>query len=804
MIRNYLKIAFRNLWKNKTYLFINLIGLSVAFGISTLLLLTAYGLLTFDQFHEEQGTVYRVYQKVIEPQGEQYGNNMPLPMRAALKAEYPEVKLAARILTGNAQLLKSDKLINEMIIFTDPEYFQVFGYKLLKGDPNTALKDLSNVVLREDIAKNIFGDQDPMGKTLTINYGNKEQSFLVTGILEKGPENTSIDNEILVRIENISDYGPNKDRWDNVQHALYLKLDEKTSLAAFENRLKPFTVKYYKGNIEQLKKEGAKPDARGEIISTRIMGLADSHFDTKVGGRGQAINKIYPYTLLIVGLVILLIAAINFINLSIAKSFTRAKEVGMRKALGAFKSQIVGQFWGEAFLICIAAFGVGIVLAYLFIPQYNAIFRTTLSLEMLQTPALVGIILLCFVLITLIAGGYPAWAVTRFNTVEVLKGKIKVSGSSGGIRNMLIIFQFTMSVLLIACTMIVWTQIKYLRSKPLGFNTTQVYSIPIGHEISGKRLLQHFRTRLANQPRILSMTGSDVNLGRGQDGSFSKSVLSFEQNGKGIKTNMRTADYEYVKTLDLKLIDGRDFSETFATDTAGAAVINETMAKQLGVKNPIGVTLNTEEKHKVIGVVKDFHFESLHREIEAVSFFMNGFPINYIFVKIAPDHVDETIGLLRKTYNEVAPKSEFLGSFLDENTNKQYQKEERISQIFFSAATLAIILSCLGLFAIAIMVISQRTKEIGVRKVLGASVMSIMTLLSFDFLKMVGVAILIASPSAWWLMSQWLSDFAYRTPIQWWVFALTALIAIAIAFLTVSFQAIRAALTNPTTSLRSE
>ncbi len=804
MIRNYLKIAFRNLWKNKTYLFINLIGLSVAFGISTLLLLTAFGLLTFDQFHEENGAVYRVYQKVIEPQGEQYGNNMPLPMRAALKAEYPEVKLAARILTGNAQLLKSDKLINEGIIFTDPEYFQVFGYKLLKGDPNTALKDLSNVVLREDIAKNIFGDQDPMGKTLTINHDNKEQSFLVTGILEKGPENTSIDNEILVRIENVSDYNFNKDRWDNVQHALYLKLDEKTSLEAFENRLKPFTAKYYKGNIEQLKKEGAKPDARGEIISTRIMGLADSHFDTKVGGRGQAINKIYPYTLLIVGIVILLIAAINFINLSIAKSFTRAKEVGMRKALGAFKSQIVGQFWGEAFLICVAAFGTGIVLAYVFIPQYNAIFRTTLSLEMLKTPALVGIIFLCFVLITLIAGGYPAWAVTRFNTVEVLKGKIKVSGSSGGIRNMLIIFQFTMSVLLIACTMIVWTQIKYLRSKPLGFNTTQVYSIPIGHEISGKRLLQHFRTRLANQPRILSMTGSDVNLGRGQDGSFSKSVLSFEQNGKSIKTNMRTADYEYVKTLDLKLIDGRDFSETFATDTAGAAVINETMAKQLGVKNPIGVTLNTEEKHKVIGVVRDFHFESLHREIEAVSFFMNGFPINYIFVKIAPDHTDETIALLKKTYNEVAPKSQFLGSFLDENTNKQYQKEERISQIFFSAATLAIILSCLGLFAIAIMVISQRTKEIGVRKVLGASVMSIMALLSFDFLKMVGVAILIASPAAWWLMNQWLSDFAYRTPIQWWVFALTALIAIAIAFFTVSFQAIRAALTNPTTSLRSE
>lgn len=804
MIRNYLKIAFRNLWKNKTYLFINLIGLSVAFGISTLLFLTAYGLLTFDLFHEAKGPVYRVYHKVNEPQGEEYGNSMPLPMRNALKTDFPEVKLAVRVMDGGAQLLKSDKLINQGIVFTDPEYLQVFGYNLLKGDPATALKDLSNVVLREDVAKNIFGEQDPMGKTLTIHHGDKEQSFMVTGILEKGPENTSIDNDMLVRIENVGEYNDNKDRWDADQHALYIKLDEKTAPTDFEKRLKAFTAKYYKGNIDQLKKEGAKPDDRGEIISTRIMGLADSHFDTKVGGRSQAINKIYPYTLLIVGIVILLIAAINFINLSIAKSFTRAKEVGMRKALGAFKSQIVGQFWGEAFLICVAAFGAGILLAYLLIPQYNAIFRTTLSLEMLKAPVLVGIILLCFAVITLIAGGYPAWAVTKFNTVEVLKGKVKVSGSSGGIRNMLIIFQFTMSVLLIACTMIVWTQIKYLRSKPLGFNTAQVYSIPIGNEVSGKRLLQHFRNRLSNQPRILSMTGSDVNLGRGQDGSFSKSVLGFEQNGKTIRTNMRTADYEYVKTLDLKLLDGRDFSQAYVTDTVNSAVINETMAKQLGVKNPIGVILNTDNKHKVIGVVKDFHFESLHRQIEAVTFFMNGFSINYIFVKIAPDHADETIALLKKTYNEAAPKSEFIGSFLDENTNKQYQKEERLSQIFFSAATLAIILSCLGLFAIAIMVISQRTKEIGVRKVLGASVVSIMALLSFDFLKMVGVAIVIASPAAWWLMDQWLADFAYRTPIQWWVFAITAFLALAIAFFTVSFQAIRAALTNPTTSLRSE
>ena len=314
--KNELKIAFRNLWKNKTYLFINLIGLSVAFGISTLLFLTAYDLLTFDQFHEQNGPVYRVYQKINEAQGEQYGNSMPLPMRGALKAEFPEVKLAVRVLDGGVQILKEDKLINEGITFTDSDFFQVFGYKLLKGNSTTALKELSNVVVREDVAKNLFGEQDPMGKTITVSHGDKQQYYIVSGILEKGPDNTSIDHEMLVRIENVGEYNNNKDRWDANQHTLYIKLDEKTTATAFEKRLKSFTAKYYKGNIAQLKKEGAKPDDRGEVISTRIMGLSESHFDTKVGGRNQAINKVYPYTLLIVGIIILLIAAINFINLS--------------------------------------------------------------------------------------------------------------------------------------------------------------------------------------------------------------------------------------------------------------------------------------------------------------------------------------------------------------------------------------------------------------------------------------------------------------------------------------------------------
>jgi ABC-type antimicrobial peptide transport system permease subunit len=804
MIKNYLKIAFRNLWNNKTYLFINLLGLSVAFGVSVMLFLTAYDLLTFDHFHEQNGPVYRVYEKVIRPNEVEYGNSMPLPMRGALKADFPEIQHAVRVMDGGAQVLKSDKLINQGIVYTDPDFFKVFGFKLLKGDPNTALKELSNVVIREDVAKDIFGEEDPMGKTLILGYGSQNHPYIVSGILEKGPENSSIENDILTRIENSDEYARNKDQWDANQHQLYIKLSDNITPEAFERKLKAFTKKYNLGAIKQLIKDGAKPDERGEVLSTRIMLLSDTHFDTNVGGRRQAINKIYPIMLIVVGLVILLIATINFINLSIAKSFSRAKEVGMRKALGALKFQLIGQFWGESLLICTAAFGTGLLLAYLLIPEFNATFRSTISLTGLFKPVLMLGILGAFLLVAMLAGGYPAWTVTRFNTVEVLKGKIKVSGRSGGIRNVLIVFQFTMSVLLIACTMIVWTQIKYLRTKPLGFNTTYVYSFPVGSEVKGRQMVRYLRTRLANQPRVVSITGSDVNLGRGKDNSSSKSVLGFTHGDRSIQTNMRTADYDYVKTLDLKLIQGREFSPEYGLDTVQSVIINETMARQLGAKDPIGVELNTESRPKVIGVVKDYHFEPLHRQVEALSLFMNGFDINYVFVKIAPDHVDETIALLEKTYHELAPKSEFMGSFLDENTNNQYKNEQRLSQMFFGAASIAIILSCLGLFAIAIMVIAQRTKEIGVRKVLGASVASVVFLLSKDFLILVSIAIVIASPVAWWAMDKWLADFAYRTQIHWWVFAATALLAVLIAFFTVSFQAIRAALANPTQSLRSE
>ena len=807
MLKNYFKIALRNLWKNKSYTSINIVGLSIAFGCSILLFLTAWFEFTFDDFQANKDRIFKVYFKINQPDKVHYQGNLPTPLTPALKTDFnAEIKYATRIVGGGAQIVQGDKTIDESVRYVDADFLKMFSFKMLKGNPASALNDLKSVVLNQEVAEKIFGTVDPIGKTLKMNFGGRFEGFVVTGVMEKAPKNSSIENEMLVRFENNPEYKETKDQWNSNYHDAYVQLADKVDYESFEKRIKPSTEKYFKSDIEQLKKEGAKPDDRGEIISVRLAALPELHFNKQAGG-GRSIDIVYPYILLVISGLILLIACINFINLSIARSMTRAKEVGMRKALGALKSQIVGQFWGEAFIICILAFGIGCVLALTLMPQYNAMFRSELTFDNLLNPTAGLLLLFSFLVITLIAGGYPALAVARFNTIEVLKGKVKVSSRSGGIRSALIVAQFSIAILLISCTLIIWKQIDFLRNKPLGFDEDHVISFPVGNEVQGSKVLDFVRNKLANDSRIVSISGSDINIGRGKDGSSSKSVYGFEMDGKTYRTNGLTIDYDYIKTLGLTLVDGRDFSREFVTDKERACVINETMAKQLGYKDPIGkrVALGDSIGKTIVGVVKDYHFESLRNKIESITYLMPGdFGINYIFVKLTPDAPKSTVDLIGAAYREIAPKSEFLPSFLDENTNNQYRKEERMSQIVMSAAALTILLSCMGLFAIALMIMAQRTKEIGIRKVLGASTPNLVTLLSREFLGLVFIAILLATPLAYYLMDKWIEDFAYKTNISWWVFAVAGATALMIALLTVSYQSIRAALMNPVKSLKSE
>lgn len=804
MLTNYLKIALRNLWKNKTYTFINFIGLSLAFAVSILLFLASFREFTYNGMHKNKDSIYRYYIKVNKPDGVKYGSSAPSPVREALLSEYKdEIKHATRVRDNGFIVKYKEKSISSGAVAVDPDYPQMFSFDFTQGSADVALKELNNVVLRDDVAKKIFGAEEPMGKTIQAEIAGQNIPLTVTGITKMLPDNTSIENDMMIRYELLPDYNQNKEKWNNASDILYVQLNNHVEYINFEKRLKAFAPKYYKDDIRQLESEGAKPDEKGDIISANLLPFADEYFDNKVGGV-RSISRVYPYTLLIISIFILFIACVNFVNLSISRSMLRTKEVGIRKALGALKSQVMGQFWGEALVICIVSFIFGLVLFSISIPTYNAIFNTKMDVSRLYDPTVLGVILISFLAITFVAGGYPAWFIAKVNTIDVLKGKLKVGSGSDIVRKALIVKQFTISILLICCTIIIWNQLQFLRTKPLGFNQDHVISVPIGREMDGSRMLSLMKSELATNPNILSIAAADNNLGFGKDNSSSKSQFGFMHEDKIINTNALFVDFDYIKTMGMDIKEGRDFSTAFPSDSTKACIINESMATLLGGKDLIGKKIDLNEGLEVVGIIKDYHFESLRSNIEPMTFMVQGFPYTYIFIKIGAENIEATLATIENTYKKIAPNSVYLGSFLEENRNAQYKAEKRFTKMFMYASGLAILLSCLGLFAISVMSINQRVKEIGIRKILGSTIRSLVWDLSRHYIKLVVISIFIAGPIAYYLMNKWLADFAYRTEITWWVFAIAGIFAVLIAFLTMSYHCISAALTNPVKSLRSE
>lgn len=811
MFRNYLKVAVRTLWKHKSSTGINVLGLSVAFGSATLLFLAAAFELSYDRFHADHDRIYRSYFVSQNPRGVERSASMPYPLTPALKQAFPEIEGVTRYQQGTGAVQYGDKQLEKEIDGVDADLLTMFSFPMLQGDPRTALNSLSSIVITENMARDVFGRENPMGKPLRINGFGGPKDFTVTGVLADFPDNSTLQFDAFVRIENQPNYLVNRDRWDNTTHEVYVKLKAlrsggPVSQATFEQRLRSFTQTYCQTYIRDLKRQGAKPDERGEVFSIRLQPLLDVHFETGMI-QGMGISRMYVYTLGLIGLFILVIAAINFINLTLARSFTRAREVGVRKSLGAQAGQLFAQLWGETLLTCGLGLVVGLGLAVALRSTFNAVFNAYVSTNSLGQPATWGLVLLGFLLVTLVSGGYPAWLMTRFQTVQVLKGTVK-AGRPGVLRNALIVTQFAIACLLIISTFVVLRQIDFLRKKPLGFNREQVISIPVGNEVTGTDALRLLRNRLASNPNVVAVTGTGVNIGRGLDGSSSRGMVGFTHKGREVVSDWLRVDYDYLKTLDIGLLSGRDFSRQYPTDSATSVVVSQAFVKQLGEKQPIGAFFQTDSagtKYQIIGVVPDFHLYALRSEVKPIAMHLHqDDELRYVFVRVRPQSLLSMMEELKREWRQIAPKSEFQASFMDENTDRWYKREERLSQMFSLAAGIAIVLSCMGLFAVALMSIQQRTKEIGIRKVLGASVTSIIALLSKDFLRLVLLALVIASPIAWWAMNQWLREFAYQITIEWWMFAGTGLLTVGIALLTVSFQSIKAALTNPVKSLRSE
>ncbi|MBD2756929.1 ABC transporter permease [Spirosoma sp. BT704] len=805
MLRNYLKIAIRTLWRSKGYAAINVVGLSVAFCVCTFLFLMVYRQLTFDSFHQDGDRIFQVYRFLNEPEKADRSGSMPMPLTPALKADYPEIAAATRLLTGGSLIEYKGKYVDKNISYTDADFLQVFSFPMLKGNRTMALRDLSNLVISESTAKAVFGNEDPIGKALLLGNEGSQKQYIVSGVVADAPDNSSVRYDVIARIENTPTYRNSRDQWDAFSHNVYVKVAPNVDQATLENRLKPFAQTYLSGDLEKLKKQGAKPDERGDLVAIRLQKLANVHFDRDISGSGAPIAVVYA--LLGIAFFILLIACINFINLSIARSFTRAREVGVRKSLGALKKQLFVQIWSESALICLVGFLIGSLMAYLLIPVFNAQFNAKISLASLLRPGVIGGILAMFLLVTLAAGGYPSWQMAKFNAVDVLKGKITMK-RPGFLRNSLIVTQFTISCLLTCCTIFALQQVGYLRSRPLGFEKEQVISIPVGNKYSGRQLIQRLRNKLTNDPTVLGISGSGVNLGRGKDGSTSRSMLGFTYKEKEISTDWLLVDYDYLKTLNIQLLAGREFNPAYPADSLDRVIITESMARQIGEKNPVGKFFQTDTagtKYQIIGLIPDYHLYSLQQEKKPITMHLShSEPISYIFVRVTPQSLNTSMGKLRGIWGEIAPGAEFTGSFLDENIDAWYRNEDSMAQVFSFASGIAILLSCLGLFAVALMAIEQRTKEIGVRKVLGASIPGIVLLLSRDFVKLVLIALAIATPLTWFLMNQWLAEYPYRIDISIWVFVLVGGAAVLIALATVSFHSIKAALVNPVKSLRSE
>lgn len=803
MLENYIKIAFRNLWKHKLFSGINVFGLGAAIGASLLLLLTALQQFSFDRFHEKGGRIYRAYLESYRSRGLERSANMPTPLQPIIREEAPGIEQAVRWRGGVATVEYEGERYQTGIRYTDPAFFEMFSFRLLEGDPARALESPNSLVISESEAVKFFGTaRNVVGRELRVIAGGMPKNLQVTGIVEDSPHTSSLNYEMITRYENVPDYQQNAGNWDNHNHALFLLATEGENPQAVEQQLAGITQKYFSGAIELIGQEGASAPDGGPVLRLKLQPLYDLHFDRDISRDG--ISRAFPAGLLIGAFFILGIACINFVNLSLGSSITRSREVGVRKVLGASRRQLIGQFWGEALLVAGLALALGLGISQALLPEFNGLFRTGIELNHPHLFLAVGAILLA---VGLLGGGYPAMVLSRFQAAAVLKGDTQVQ-RPGRLRNLLVLAQFAVSVLLISCTIIIGQQLQYLRHKPLGFNKEEVLSIPLPQGLDAYQALERLRNELAANPRVKSISAGYNNFGLGKDGSIYTSIISFTMDEREYYTHIQAADFGFTEALEIPLMEGRSFSSEHLTDTARAILINETFARQLGEGPYVGKVLQMDPPREVIGVMKDFHFQSLERPIEPLSVALarpgGDFPINYIFVRISPDEVPATMQAIENTWKALAPRAPFMASFLNENTNRMYKVEEVMGQLFIAAALLAIILSCMGLFGIAVLAIGQRTREVGIRKVLGASVAGIVCLLSRDFLRMVALAILVAAPLAWLAMRAWLKNYAYRIDIQWWVFLLAGALAVLIAFVTLSLQSVRAARANPTEALKAE
>jgi predicted permease len=785
MLYNYLIITLRGLRKSKAFSFINLLGLAVGMATSILILLWVQDELSFDNFHPHGDHVYRVVSGWQTNNATQEYAATPAPLAAVLKGEIPEIRDVVRLNEGGQMLLTyRDKHFDETgALYADPALLRMFGFPLVKGDPNTALRDRHSLVLTQTLAQKYFPGEEAVGKRIRVNNGT---DFTVTGVMRDVPANSHLRFSFVVPFELLKESNATLDNnWSDYNYTTYVQLHPGTPAAGVDGKL---AAVFRQRN----------PDTQGRFYlepMRRIYLYSKVPGDNARHGDAQSV-----YIFSAVAAFILLIACINYMNLATARSARRAKEVGLRKVAGANRGQLIGQFLGESVLLACVALGVALVLVWALLPVYSDLTEKGLSMDMLLGNTLLALLAIA-VCTGLVAGSYPALMLSAFQPVRVLKGTVSAGRGGAAFRRGLVVVQFTLSILLIFSTLVIYRQMQYVQGKNLGFEKENILTFALRGDLDRK--YETVRGELLRQPGVAAVTSASQDLT-----NVNSSTGGGDWEGKPAELrlilNQLSVDRDFTDAFNLRMVAGRGFSRQYATDSA-AFILNEEAVKQMGLQSPVGKRFSAHNvTGTIVGVAQDFHFKSLHEPIEPMVLFVSPNWRGQAYVKIKPGYEAAAVAACEKVWKTFNPSYPFAYRFLDENFDRMYRAEQRTGRLFRYFAGIAIFIACLGLFGLAAYTAEQRVREIGIRKVLGASVSSLVTLLSREFVVLVVISFALAVPLGWYLMNGWLSDFAYRIRLSWWIFAVAGGLAAVIALLTVSFQSIKAALADPVKSLRSE
>ncbi len=798
MIANYIKIAVRNLQKRKLTTAINIFGLSFGIACASMAFVFIQHELTFDQFHDESEKIHAFYGNINDHFNT---SGTPAPLASDLVEDFPEVTEGIRMEGQSVFIQSGTENFKEKILFTDPSFFSFFNFPLVNGDKKSALKDINSIVLTETTAKKYFGRKDPVGEMLPIVFKDEEFIVKVTGVAKNPPTNSSIQFQFLLPIQFAykDDLSQLDSDWNSFPTGSFIRLREKEDIAGLVEKLPGYVNTKFDNQDEE----------KGSNIKFIMTPLDDYHLNNnmRINGLTTPGEPRYVKILAIIALLILFVACLNFMNLSNAQSSHRLKEVGVRQVLGARRRELIFQFLSESLLLSFLSLMVAVLLLSFFIPLTSSLFDYTIQFDLTEPSIflpLVGIAIFT----GLLAGSYPSFLLSNLSTVKTFKTDFKIGGNNWVTKTSMV-FQFTLAIGLLACTGIMQQQQRFISQHNLGYDKEEIIVIPTqieNHEkFQSGRFVEQFRSEIQNYEGVKQMSAVSNSFNRGNKALFIKG-----EDGSQKIIMEYNVDENYLDLLKIELKEGRNFSTDMQEDIEKSVIINEAFQREYQIDNiesyRFPTSFNDEYAgSRIIGIVKDYHFNHLRTKITPMLLSMKSKPkFGHILVKVKPENIDQTIAHLKTSWQKTRQDKSFKFNFLDEDLQEQYLSETRWNKVLTGASTLAILITMFGLFGLLALILTQRTKEIGIRKILGARMDNIMILLSKDFIKLIGIAFIIAAPIAWYYMNLWLEDFAYHIKIQWWVFVLTGLAVTAIAVLTISFQSIKAALINPSESLRND